>query len=205
MEKLKWARDHQKWKDSRDGTTNLSFEKDRAYGFSWPQRNYRCSFCKKEFKSAQALGGHMNVHRRDRARMRLSCDSPNPNPSFALSSTTPFWPYCTKVSCHSPLTAVATNYSPSSATMDRDQSLEAGGLTTRCGGECKERMKKKEVANVVEWTSLGRRKEARVWKGNDDPFVGTLDLNLGLMPHHDQDPINHVNLDLDLELRLGCS
>ncbi|EPS64097.1 hypothetical protein M569_10685, partial [Genlisea aurea] len=48
------------------------FEKDKEYGFSWPQRNYKCSFCKKEFKSAQALGGHMNVHRRDRARMRIS-------------------------------------------------------------------------------------------------------------------------------------
>ncbi|KAL8548029.1 hypothetical protein ACS0TY_007360 [Phlomoides rotata] len=73
MDKLKWVCDY----NSYDGT-NLSFEKDRAYGFSWPQRNYRCSFCKKEFKSAQALGGHMNVHRRDRARLRLS-PSPNPN------------------------------------------------------------------------------------------------------------------------------
>lgn len=41
-------------------------------GFSWPPRSYTCSFCKREFRSAQALGGHMNVHRRDRARLRQS-------------------------------------------------------------------------------------------------------------------------------------
>ncbi|KAK7272588.1 hypothetical protein RJT34_29284 [Clitoria ternatea] len=45
-------------------------------GFPWPPRSYTCSFCRKEFKSAQALGGHMNVHRRDRARLR---QSPPPN------------------------------------------------------------------------------------------------------------------------------
>ncbi|GAA0162895.1 hypothetical protein LIER_18890 [Lithospermum erythrorhizon] len=37
---------------------------------SWPPRSYTCSFCKKEFRSSQALGGHMNIHRRDRARLR---------------------------------------------------------------------------------------------------------------------------------------
>ncbi|KAI3682295.1 hypothetical protein L1987_82183 [Smallanthus sonchifolius] len=31
---------------------------------SW---SYTCSFCKRGFSNAQALGGHMNVHRRDRA------------------------------------------------------------------------------------------------------------------------------------------
>ncbi|KAK6778600.1 hypothetical protein RDI58_025318 [Solanum bulbocastanum] len=31
---------------------------------------YRCSFCKRGFSNAQALGGHMNIHRRDRARLR---------------------------------------------------------------------------------------------------------------------------------------
>nr|GMD95213.1 cellulose synthase-like protein G3 [Ipomoea batatas] len=43
-----------------------------AAGFSWPPRSYTCSFCRREFRSAQALGGHMNVHRRDRARLRQS-------------------------------------------------------------------------------------------------------------------------------------
>ncbi|KAG4934113.1 hypothetical protein JHK87_048115 [Glycine soja] len=45
---------------------------DYVNGFPWPPRSYTYSFCRKEFKSAQALGGHMNVHRRDRPRLRQS-------------------------------------------------------------------------------------------------------------------------------------
>lgn len=41
-------------------------------GYIWPPRSYSCSFCRREFRSAQALGGHMNVHRRDRARLKQS-------------------------------------------------------------------------------------------------------------------------------------
>ncbi|XP_058082472.1 zinc finger protein 8-like [Magnolia sinica] len=33
-------------------------------------RSYECMFCKRGFSTAQALGGHMNIHRRDRARIR---------------------------------------------------------------------------------------------------------------------------------------
>jgi hypothetical protein len=40
-----------------------------ALGGAWPPRSYTCAFCRREFKSAQALGGHMNVHRRERAKM----------------------------------------------------------------------------------------------------------------------------------------
>ncbi|XP_072976251.1 uncharacterized protein [Typha angustifolia] len=40
--------------------------------YIWPPRSYSCSFCRREFRSAQALGGHMNVHRRDRARLKQS-------------------------------------------------------------------------------------------------------------------------------------
>ncbi|XP_023518423.1 transcriptional regulator SUPERMAN-like [Cucurbita pepo subsp. pepo] len=42
----------------------------RLGGCVWPPRFYSCSFCKREFRSAQALGGHMNVHRRDRAMLK---------------------------------------------------------------------------------------------------------------------------------------
>ncbi|KAF9677694.1 hypothetical protein SADUNF_Sadunf08G0134200 [Salix dunnii] len=58
---------------------------DYPGGLSWPPRSYTCSFCKREFKSAQALGGHMNVHRRDRARLRLSPPRDDQCPILTLS------------------------------------------------------------------------------------------------------------------------
>ncbi|XP_004489021.1 transcriptional regulator SUPERMAN-like [Cicer arietinum] len=57
---------------SNNNNNNGSSCEDYMNGFPWPPRSYTCSFCRKEFKSAQALGGHMNVHRRDRARLRQS-------------------------------------------------------------------------------------------------------------------------------------
>ncbi|CAI9760782.1 unnamed protein product [Fraxinus pennsylvanica] len=33
-------------------------------------KSYRCTFCKRGFSNAQALGGHMNIHRRDRAKLK---------------------------------------------------------------------------------------------------------------------------------------
>ncbi|KAK9289929.1 hypothetical protein L1049_008090 [Liquidambar formosana] len=35
-------------------------------------RSYTCTFCKRGFSNAQALGGHMNIHRRDRAKLKQS-------------------------------------------------------------------------------------------------------------------------------------
>ncbi|XP_047306884.1 transcriptional regulator TAC1-like [Impatiens glandulifera] len=34
------------------------------------EKPYRCSFCKRGFPNAQALGGHMNIHRKERAKLR---------------------------------------------------------------------------------------------------------------------------------------
>ncbi|TMW80619.1 hypothetical protein EJD97_017736 [Solanum chilense] len=82
-------------------------EDDGLIMCSWPPRCYTCSFCKRGFKSAQALGGHMNVHRRDRAKFLMmrhhsppttTNDKPrcsllnlntNPNPNIPPSSTSP--------------------------------------------------------------------------------------------------------------------
>ncbi|KAL1535716.1 transcriptional regulator TAC1-like [Salvia divinorum] len=33
-------------------------------------RLYECSFCKRGFNNAQALGGHMNIHRKDKAKAK---------------------------------------------------------------------------------------------------------------------------------------
>ncbi|KAL6650305.1 hypothetical protein ACP70R_009230 [Stipagrostis hirtigluma subsp. patula] len=53
--------------------------------FPWPpaprsSSSYTCGYCKREFRSAQALGGHMNVHRRDRARLRQCYAAYHPSP-----------------------------------------------------------------------------------------------------------------------------
>jgi hypothetical protein len=63
--------------------------------FPWPlQRplpssssSYTCGYCRREFRSAQALGGHMNVHRRDRARLRQCCPAAWPSSSQLPSPT----------------------------------------------------------------------------------------------------------------------
>ncbi|XP_039173824.1 transcriptional regulator SUPERMAN-like [Eucalyptus grandis] len=39
-----------------------------------PVKSYTCAFCKRGFSNAQALGGHMNIHRRDRAKLRESME-----------------------------------------------------------------------------------------------------------------------------------
>ncbi|XP_057510640.1 zinc finger protein 10 [Actinidia eriantha] len=63
-----------------------AFEEDtnHAMGTTWPPRSYTCSFCRREFKSAQALGGHMNVHRRDRAKLHQGPPSATASTSTAL-------------------------------------------------------------------------------------------------------------------------
>ncbi|XP_019162938.1 PREDICTED: probable transcriptional regulator RABBIT EARS [Ipomoea nil] len=63
-----------------DSWEEQAFAEDAAGalgGCVWPPRSYTCNFCRREFRSAQALGGHMNVHRRDRARLKHSPPSHN--------------------------------------------------------------------------------------------------------------------------------
>ncbi|CAG7886901.1 unnamed protein product [Brassica rapa] len=68
-----WMWNHSKNEELEDDDESWevkAFEQDtkgNIYGTTWPPRSYNCNFCRREFRSAQALGGHMNVHRRDRA------------------------------------------------------------------------------------------------------------------------------------------
>ncbi|CAA2988071.1 transcriptional regulator TAC1-like [Olea europaea subsp. europaea] len=49
--------DHQKEKINDDDNTGVG-------------RSYECNFCKRGFTNAQALGGHMNIHRKDKAKAK---------------------------------------------------------------------------------------------------------------------------------------
>ncbi|CAN0904502.1 Transcriptional regulator TAC1 [Linum grandiflorum] len=50
-----------------------------------PKRSYECSFCKRGFTNAQALGGHMNIHRRDRQKTAAATTNRQPVAAFAVS------------------------------------------------------------------------------------------------------------------------
>ncbi|KAK8560818.1 hypothetical protein V6N13_026253 [Hibiscus sabdariffa] len=83
-------------KDQDDDSWEVrAFAEDtgNAMGTTWPPRSYTCTFCRREFRSAQALGGHMNVHRRDRARLHQAVPGGlNSSPTATNSSSTLFIP-----------------------------------------------------------------------------------------------------------------
>ncbi|XP_010274841.1 PREDICTED: transcriptional regulator SUPERMAN-like [Nelumbo nucifera] len=56
---------HQDSKTSSEDSDQQQDQDDASTG-----RSYGCVFCKRGFTTAQALGGHMNIHRKDRARIR---------------------------------------------------------------------------------------------------------------------------------------
>ena len=60
---------HEDSKSSSDEAERL----DQNYEYSGSGRSYECVFCRRGFTTAQALGGHMNIHRKHRA--------PKTNPS----------------------------------------------------------------------------------------------------------------------------
>lgn len=87
-----WMWNPKQAQEEEDSWEVRAFAEDtgNVMGTTWPPRSYTCTFCRREFRSAQALGGHMNVHRRDRARLHQVVQ-PNSivNPAAASSSPSP--------------------------------------------------------------------------------------------------------------------
>ncbi|KAI3787813.1 hypothetical protein L2E82_00259 [Cichorium intybus] len=191
--------DH-KFKNKWESTNTLIFDKDYGYdGYSWRQRNFMCTFCKKEYKSAQALGGHMNVHRRDRAKLRLSSpslDHPNPNPNI---SSPPSWlqclPYTTFHSSLYSLTSPSLN-------INKEDKQELFPLVPHSAhdylGDVRKNMSMgccvSNVGGGFNGTSLDQENESRVWKKRES-FKMEMDLLKD----------GKTGTGLDLELRLGRS
>ncbi|XP_062149126.1 transcriptional regulator SUPERMAN-like [Alnus glutinosa] len=57
-----------------DSKSSSEEESDRSeqHDDTGTGRSYECVFCKRGFTTAQALGGHMNIHRKDRGKPRPS-------------------------------------------------------------------------------------------------------------------------------------
>ncbi|KAI3694640.1 hypothetical protein L1987_77608 [Smallanthus sonchifolius] len=49
-------------------------------------RSYECNFCKRGFTNAQALGGHMNIHRKDKTKLKHSSTTAE-SPSTTTTAT----------------------------------------------------------------------------------------------------------------------
>ncbi|XP_027368067.1 transcriptional regulator SUPERMAN-like [Abrus precatorius] len=194
---------------------SFGFE-EHTWGTSWPARNYACSFCKREFRSAQALGGHMNVHRRDRARLRSSlsswvseCPKPNPstkpnNPNLLPSSSSPC-PLSDELLNHahpSPLCSPCLTLSSSSSSLastngDKKPRLTLSHQFPLLNPQSRDIMNTRSGFSVDEemkGCEEEEEEEHQVLKNNEQNI--TLELGIGLLKHQDQEK-------LDLELRLG--
>lgn len=180
-----------------------------AAGFSWPPRSYVCSFCKREFRSAQALGGHMNVHRRDRARLRQSPTRDGSSNSNGSGSVGQFAPLnlnvepspsfysnhnlCRQSSPPPPVPSLSMKFPQFTSQMPPPTEVK------RCGGDSATVQGFKPIA-----TDFMKVKAAKGILGVDrfdsgckkrcEGFV-RLDLEIGL--------ISPSKEELDLELRLG--
>lgn len=60
------------------------------------KRSYDCTFCKRGFTNARALGGHMNIHRKERTNYKAKQGTPNSSPFVPVVSnqTSTYYNYC---------------------------------------------------------------------------------------------------------------
>ncbi|KZV21484.1 nucleic acid binding protein [Dorcoceras hygrometricum] len=64
----------------QEESTNSSEEVEQDNDFDLGMgRSYECVYCKRGFDSAQALGGHMNIHRKDKSRNKATPRKPEDN------------------------------------------------------------------------------------------------------------------------------
>ena len=200
------------WECSSNSHSNA--DQDYVNGFPWPPRSYTCSFCRKEFKSAQALGGHMNVHRRDRARLRqsppaegqahmfnLNLDPTTTNPNNNSTSSWSLLPSSSSsatlkpVTCTLPLFVSPTPPSPSSE-LKRWVVVDGillNPLSTKTPEHSKSKIPESLSAGVGEYDHVFAREDGcKVLKKGE---ILRMDLEIGLPRSY----------DLDLELRLGTT
>ncbi|KAJ7979916.1 transcriptional regulator TAC1-like [Quillaja saponaria] len=89
--------------DKQGSLETSSDEENDQEDVSSSKRSYKCTFCKRGFTNAQALGGHMNIHRKDRAKNKQftgnSSNPRKPNEDQSMSSRyiSPFPTEATKI------------------------------------------------------------------------------------------------------------
>ncbi|XP_071740850.1 uncharacterized protein [Rutidosis leptorrhynchoides] len=64
---------------SDESTTIVQEQQQNSTSAVIVSRSYECNFCKRGFTNAQALGGHMNIHRKHKAKLKESSSSLQPD------------------------------------------------------------------------------------------------------------------------------
>ncbi|CAI8586189.1 unnamed protein product [Vicia faba] len=188
-------------------------------GSIWPPRFYSCNFCKREFRSAQALGGHMNIHRRDRARLKQNL-SPQNNNDFINSSSLGNHCFPAKRGSISPPRMISTLSSPYSSSIIWGQKKIGSNIT-------REDSFKDCVETSLSLGMFGQKSSTvvlpceekgimckRLKTNNNTSSLPSVFIKPCSNDHHQrfltfQQPseivlgVNHGMEDLDLELRLG--
>ncbi|XP_010262602.1 PREDICTED: uncharacterized protein LOC104601104 [Nelumbo nucifera] len=77
---------------SSENLDQVSGTSSDEQGQSHQARSYGCTFCKRGFSNAQALGGHMNIHRKDRAKLKQPSSSSSSQLSLDISQKNPSHP-----------------------------------------------------------------------------------------------------------------
>ncbi|KAJ4779815.1 hypothetical protein LUZ62_020217 [Rhynchospora pubera] len=177
----------------------------------WPPRSYSCTFCQREFRSAQALGGHMNVHRRDRARLRQQQQPASPN-----SQSNPNTPsddcttdptvnhdtsYASVVKDHKPKDPILTALIVNNTDNDRDQVLVPKDLTRMVVASLKRKGHCR--INELDEALISKR---RCVTPVEFPLFATSNSPIPLQQLQNEVTLKSTvcpNEELDLELRLG--
>lgn len=185
----------------------------------WPPRSYSCTFCRREFRSAQALGGHMNVHRRDRARLRQQQQPSSPNsqtPDDQQSNpNTPPSDDCIARNRSSD----NCNYYPSSVCAVKDPRSIAGLIVNNIDGDevvsvpkdielvvANLNLKRKDHCQVDQLEDQAISKKRRCVAPSEFPLFSRSNSSIQLKQLQNEVTIKSTGCpieELDLELRLG--
>ncbi|XP_021899487.1 transcriptional regulator SUPERMAN-like [Carica papaya] len=175
---------------SSEGNDNL---KEEMAGSPATRRSYECTFCKRGFTNAQALGGHMNIHRKDRAKAKQTTAN-----SSSLISTRRSTDDHTNPSCTSFSTEYATKNYPPVLEGQRNYNMYFQPPFSSPNHPHVENTDRKFLGAQTSNDSNSSLNEQR-WGSN-------LSLQLGsnYQPYNDQVARGIMQEDdLDLELRLG--
>ncbi|KAK3140438.1 hypothetical protein QOZ80_5AG0400990 [Eleusine coracana subsp. coracana] len=160
-----------------------------------PKPYYECVFCKRGFTTAQALGGHMNIHRRDRAKPTRE------SPAGSITTVS------RNVDCYSKYRHLVTPSMPIIPTIDSSSSSNLGMYYPSTGMAAAV-----DTEGVISPSCVSPARELSLFGAATRDH----DLHLGLACHGDagdgsrmpegssERQAGEPERELDLELRLGC-